>query len=50
MFSISKASGLLPLHILFEPNQHMITKFKFMICIVWWVTYSNTPNLFNLIP
>jgi hypothetical protein len=49
-FSISKASGLLPLHILFEPNQHMITKFTFMICIIGWVTYSNTPNLSNLIP
>jgi hypothetical protein len=23
-----------PLHILFEPNQHMITKFTFMICII----------------
>jgi hypothetical protein len=49
-FSISKASGLLPLHILFEPIQHMITKFTFMMCIIWWITYSNTPNLYNLIP
>jgi hypothetical protein len=48
-FSISKASGLLPLHILFEPNQHMITKFTFMTCINWWVTNLNTPNLSNLI-
>jgi hypothetical protein len=39
-----------PLHIPFEPNQHMITKFTFMICIIWWVTYSNTPNLSNIIP
>jgi hypothetical protein len=49
-FSLSKASGLLPLHILFEPNQHITTKFTFMIHIIWWVTYSNTPNLSNLIP
>jgi hypothetical protein len=48
--SMSKASALLPLHILFEPNQHMITKFTFMIWIIWWVTYSNTPNHSNLIP
>jgi hypothetical protein len=48
-FSISKTSGLLPLHILFEPVQHMITKFTFMICIIWRVTYSNTSNLSNLI-
>jgi hypothetical protein len=33
-FSISKASGLLPLHILFEPIQHMVTKFTSMICII----------------
>jgi hypothetical protein len=31
---LSKESGLLPLHIMFEPNQHMITKFTFMICII----------------
>jgi hypothetical protein len=49
-FSLNKASGLLPLYILFEPNQHMITKFTFMICIIWWVIYSNTHNLSNLIP
>jgi hypothetical protein len=48
-FSISKANRFLPLHILFEPNQHMITKFTFMICTIWWVAYSNTPNLSNLI-
>jgi hypothetical protein len=49
-FSISKASGLLPLHILFEPNQHMITKFTFMICIIWRIAYSGTHNLSNLTP
>jgi hypothetical protein len=49
-FSISKASRLLFLHILFEPNQHMVTKFTSMICIILWVTYSNTPNLSNPIP
>jgi hypothetical protein len=49
-FSLSKASGLLSLHIMFEPIQHMITKFTFMRSIIWWVTYSNTHNLSNLIP
>jgi hypothetical protein len=39
-----------PMHTLFEPIQHMITKFIVMICIIWWVTHSNTPNLSNLIP
>jgi hypothetical protein len=47
-FPLSKASGLLTLHILLEPNQHMITKFTFMICIIWWVAYSDTHNLSNL--
>jgi hypothetical protein len=49
-YAVSKASGLLPLHILFEPIQHMITKFTFMICIIWWITYLDTPNLSNFIP
>jgi hypothetical protein len=48
-FSLSKASGLLPC-IFYLKLINSITKFTFMICIIWWVTYSNTPSLSNLIP
>jgi hypothetical protein len=46
-FSLSKASGLLPC-IFYLNLINSITKFTFMICIIWWVTYSNTPSLSNL--
>jgi hypothetical protein len=49
-FSLSKASGLLLMHILFDPNQHMINKYIFILCIIWWVTHLDTPKLSNLIP